>query len=401
MNKTKKINNHLPDNLRNFKTIKERRQFIEKKLEIKLQNIGCYSVDENVASTRNCENMIGVTQVPLGIAGPIRIMNHESRIMNYEGYFIPLATTEGALVASVNRGCKAATLSGGVYAHTDKIGVTRGPVFKVKSIKESERLSLWLRKNQTAITSAAQSISHHLIYKKHDLTSIGNYVYIRFYFDSSEAMGMNMATIATEKIASLIKEETGISCLSLSGNFCVDKKPAWQNFLNKRGFEVKAEAVIKERIIKEVLKTKAKQIYDVWLGKCMIGSAISGSMGFNAQYANVVAAIFLACGQDIAHVVEGSLGITTTETLSNGDLYISVYLPALMVGVIGGGTTLGTQKEALQILGIDSAKNGENSQKLAEIIGGVVLAGELSLLASLAQGSLAGAHQRLGRGTIK
>jgi len=206
-----------------------------------------------------------------------------------------------------------------------------------------------------------------------------------------------MVTIATDAIASYIQEQTGISCLSLSGNYCVDKKPSWQNVINNRGIVVWAEATITKNVLTNVLKTSAKKVYDVWLGKCMIGSAMSGSMAFNAQFANIVAALFAATGQDIAHVVEGSLGVTTAEVVEE-NLYISVYLPDLMVGTVGGGTGLATQKEALSLLGVVGGDDGKNAQRLAELIGATVLAGELSLLSSLEEGSLAKAHQRLGRG---
>jgi hydroxymethylglutaryl-CoA reductase (NADPH) len=220
---------------------------------------------------------------------------------------------------------------------------------------------------------------------------------VRFVFDTQDAMGLNMVTIATNAIVAHIKAKTGISCLALSGNFCVDKKPSWQNFINNRGIKVWAEVVLTKKVLADVLKTSAKKVYDVWLAKCMLGSAMSGSMGFNAQFANVVAAIFLATGQDVAHVVEGSMGITTTEVVGE-DLYVSVYLPDLMVGTVGGGTGLVTQKEALSMLGVAGGNEGKNSKQFAEIIAAAVLAGEISLLSSLEEGTLSHAHQVLGRG---
>jgi hydroxymethylglutaryl-CoA reductase (NADPH) len=204
-------------------------------------------------------------------------------------------------------------------------------------------------------------------------------------------MGMNMATIATDKIAELIEEEVGVKCISVAGNFDIDKKPAWINFINNRGFKVWAEVIVSKQTVKSVLKTTPEGIFEVWLAKCMLGSAMSGSLGFNAHYANIVAAFFAATGQDIAHTVEGSMGITTAKVLKNGDLYFSVYLPAVMLGTVGGGTNLATQKEAISITG------AKKSAELAEVLGGAVLAGELSLLSSLEEGSLAKAHQKLGR----
>ena len=216
---------------------------------------------------------------------------------------------------------------------------------------------------------------------------VGRYRFVRFVFDCQDAMGMNMATIASQALVAYIEQETGVTCLALAGNFDIDKKPAWLNFIENRGTKAWAEVTVPERVLKNVLKTTAQKVYDVWLAKCMIGSAISGSMGFNAQFANVTAAVFLATGQDVGHVGEASMGITTAEIIGGEDLYMNVCLPDLMVGTVGGGTGLSTQKEALAIIGVDT------SQKLAEVIAGAVLAGELSLLSSLEEGTLSRAHR--------
>ncbi len=381
-------------NLRDFSSVKCRREEVEKKMKVDLMNIGNFSLDESVASTRNCENMIGVAQVPLGLAGPLKINGS-----SFEGdFYIPLATTEGALVASVNRGAKAITLSGGAKVEAENIGATRGPVFKAENIEQRNELLNLLNKNFLNIKKTAESTSSHLKLLKYEFSETGRFIYVRFYFDTQDAMGLNMITIATNAIVDYIEKHSSVKCISLSGNFCVDKKPAWQNVINKRGKAVKAEVIIPEKVLKEILKTSASEIYEVWLAKCMIGGAMSGSMGFNAHVANVIAAIFIATGQDPAHVVEGSLTMTTAEVIKGKDLYISVHLPSLMVGTVGGGTGLGTQKEALSILGVAGPNEGKNALKFSEIIGAAVLAGELSLLSSLEQGTLAKAHSKLGRG---
>lgn len=383
-------------NLRSCKTVEERREALEKTLGISLKNIGQFSLDEKQASTKNCENMIGVAQVPLGIVGPLKIRNSQFDNLKIGNYFIPLATTEGALVASVNRGCKAITLSGGANVLVENVGVTRAPVFKVKGIKEALKLKDWIKKNFKLLKKEAEKTSTHLVLKDIQIFLLGRSVFCRFVFDTQEAMGMNMATIATDKMIQFIEAKTDTQCISITGNLCVDKKPSWLNFILGRGKKVWAECTLSKKVIKEVLKTTPKKIYQVWLNKCLLGSSLSGSLGFNAHFSNVIAAIFLATGQDLAHTVEGSLGITTTEVNVDGSLYLSVYLPDLMVGIVGGGTGLATQKEAFKILGIEQSAEG-SAIRLAEIIGGMVLAGEISLLASLAEGSLAEAHKRLGR----
>jgi len=370
-------------NLKNYKTVTDRRKALEKELNIHVKNVGSFSLNETIASSKNCENMIGATQIPLGIAGPLKIGKKE--------YYLPLATTEGALVASVNRGCKAITMSGGAAVDSQRVGATRGPVFKVNNLSESKKLGEFLSTHFKELKKITEGTSHHLTLKNITSRGVGKYRYVRFVYDTQDAMGMNMVTIATTAACEFIEKETGATCVSVAGNFDIDKKPAWLNSIDGRGIQVWAEVTIPEKILSDVLKTTAKTIYEVWLAKCMIGSALSGSLGFNAQFANIIAALFLATGQDLGHVGEGSMGITTAEIIHEKDLYISVYLPDLMVGTVGGGTGLATQKEALSILGVTK------SQELAEIVAGAVLAGEISLLSSLEEGSLARAHVTYGR----
>jgi len=381
-------------NIRKFISASDRRQALEKELQVDLKNIGIFSLDESIASKRNCENMIGATQVPLGVAGPLQLSTVNGEPITV---YLPLATTEGALVASVNRGCKAITESGGAIIDSYKVGATRGPVFRMKNLSESKKFCNFLDEHFEELKKVASDTSGHLKLEKISSIGVGNYHYVRLNFDTQDAMGMNMVTIATTEIASYIQTKTGISCLAISGNYCVDKKSAWQNVIQNRGSVVWAEVTLTKHVLTEILKTTAQKVYDVWLAKCLIGSAMAGSMAFNAQFANIVAAMFLATGQDVAHVVEGSLGVTTA-TIVNEDLYMSVYLPDLMVGTVGGGTALATQYEALSLLGVEGGDDGKNAQKFAVIVGAAVLAGEISLLSSLAEGSLASAHARLGRG---
>jgi hydroxymethylglutaryl-CoA reductase (NADPH) len=390
-------------NLRKLNNASNRRKALEKELGVSLSNVGSFTLDESMAGSRNCENMIGATQIPLGVAGPMRIQSFADSDLRLASndVFIPLATTEGALVASVNRGCKAITESGSALVDSNRAGATRGPVFRVDSLQEHRKLCTYIDANFEELKRVAQNTSSHLTLKTYTTAGVGKYRYVRFVFDTQDAMGLNMVTIATDAIVSFIKQKIGIPCISLSGNFCVDKKPSWQNVINCRGIAVWAEVTIPARVLSAVCKTTAQKAYEVWLAKCMIGSAIGGSMGFNAQYANVIAALFIATGQDPAHVVEGSLGITTAEIVNKKDLYISIYLPDLMVGTVGGGTGLATQKEAFSMLGVRGGNDGKNSQRFAEIIGGAVLAGEISLLSSLEEGTLARAHQALARGKGK
>jgi len=378
-------------NLRNFEDSTDRRQFLEQALKIRLDNISRFSFSEDQVSDKNIENLIGATQIPLGVAGPISIQNSKFKIQNF---FVPLATTEGALIASVSRGCKAILESGGVHVEYHNVGVTRAPVFKTSGIKKNVEVKKWIGENYEQIKRLCESTSSHLKLLKIDSNFAGKNLFIRFSFDSEDAMGMNMATIAAEKAIEFIEKDTGIICLSVSGNYDVDKKASWLNFINGRGKQVWADITLKKEVIAQVLRTSSDKICNLILRKILTGSAMAGSMGFNAHYANIIAAIFAATGQDLGQVVEGSLGITSAETLDNGDLYFSVYLPNLMIGTVGGGTNLPTQKEALQIMGI---KDSGDTKKFAIIIAAAILAGELSLLASQSIGTLGKSHIELGR----
>lgn len=371
--------------LSEFASAKERREYLENTLTIKLDTIGSSFNEEE--EHVHCENMIGGTTLPLGIAGPLTLHTESGK----KDFFVPLATTEGALVASVSRGAKAIHLSGEATVQVAKSGTTRGPVYYVGSLQERKKLVDFVEKNLDLLKKEAATTSSHLTLKNIKISGTANYVFIRFSYDTQDAMGMNMVTIATSKINQLIEEKTGISCLAVAGNYDLDKKPSWLNFIETRGFAGWAEVTLKKDVIRDVLKTTPEKIFDVWLGKCMIGSAMSGSLGFNSHYANIVAAFFAATGQDLAHVVEGSMGITTTKVLPGGDLHIAVYQPALMLGTVGGGTSLKIKKEAISIIGV------KKSNELAEVLVGAVLAGEISLLASIAEGSLARAHEKLGR----
>lgn len=372
-------------NLRDFSSASGRNRALENELKTSISSIRTSLQDEEKNIT--VENLIGAVTLPVGVAGPLTIHNS----FDERDYYIPLATTEGALVASVSRGAKAITVSGGANALAFDTGTSRGPVFYTGSIKKSNEVHTWIKENEDTIAKLAESTSSHLKFRKVISKSVGPYVYTRFQYLTEEAMGMNMVTIATQKVADAIVEATGVECLTVAGNFDIDKKPAWMNSILCRGKEAWAETIIPRETIQDVLKTTAEKIFDVWLGKCMLGSAMAGSLGFNCHFANIVAAMYLATGQDAAHVVEGSQGITTTKVVNNGDLYISVYLPAIMVGTVGGGTKLKTQTEARNILGVKSA------MELAEVIAASVLAGELSLLASLSAHTLASSHQKLGR----
>ena len=373
-----------------------RRRFLEKRIGKVLSGIASTILDFDELVGRNIENPIGAVQIPLGIAGPLRVEGDYAK----GEFYVPLATHEGALVASVNRGMKAVTLSGGAKVKVIKDGMARAPVFKVPDVATAYELVEWVREHFDEIKEAAESTTRHGKLKEIQPFIMGNNVWLRFVYFTGDAMGMNMATIATEKACEYIERNFGrAECVALSGNMCVDKKPAHLNVLLGRGKYVVAEALIKKDVLKEVLKTDARTVDEVNKRKNWAGSAFAGSFSYNAHFANIIAAIFLATGQDAAQIVESSMGFTWTEVRGE-DLYISITLPSLEVGTVGGGTRLQTQREALEILGVAGGGDppGTNALKFAEIVAASVLAGELNLLAALAARQLAKAHERLGRG---
>ena len=375
--------------------IRIRREYVEGETDTRLDNIGIFSIDIERVVKRNCENMIGTVQVPVGVAGPIQINGNFAQ----GRFWLPLATTEGALVASVNRGCSAITKAGGADVRVLHDGMTRAPVFSTKSIAHASEVCDWVKAHRTELKEVAESTTSHG--KMTDIVTFvaGTSVFVRLEFDTKDAMGMNMVTIASAKVAERIAEATGARLIALSGNMCTDKKPAAINAIMGRGRSVVAGIALSHELIEKIFKTDARSLVEVNYRKNLVGSARAGALGFNAHATNVVAAMFIACGQDAAHAIDGSTCITTVDLTEDG-IYVAVTLPSLPVGTVGGGTGVETQAECLRMLGAAGGGTppGANAKKLAEIIGAAVLAGELSLLGALAAQHLARAHQKLGRG---
>ncbi|NJE25193.1 hydroxymethylglutaryl-CoA reductase (NADPH) [Thermococcus sp. MV5] len=374
-----------------------RRKALERKLGVTLDNIGHYSIDPNQVIGKNIENMIGVVQIPMGVAGPLKINGEYAK----GEFYIPLATTEGALVASVNRGCSTLTAAGGVKTTIIGDKMTRAPLLKCPDARKAREVAEWVKGNIEYLQEEAVSkVTRHGKLRDIKPYIVGNNLYLRFEFETGDAMGMNMVTIASEEIMKVIESRfPEVKYLALSGNVCVDKKPNAMNFINGRGKSVIAEATIPREIVEKKLKTTPELIAEVNYRKNLVGSAQAGSYGFNAHFGNIVGAIFLATGQDEAQITEGSHGITLAEVTPEGDLYISITMPSLEIGTVGGGTRVPTQREALTIMGVAGGGKppGANAKKFAEIIAGAVLAGELSLLAAIAAKHLAKAHKELGR----
>ncbi len=383
-----------------------RRRWLEGETAASLGTVGEYAFPAARAEP-NIENMIGAAQVPMGVVGPVTVDGGAAS----GAYHLPLATTEGALLASVNRGLSVIEAAGGAAARVTKNGMTRAPVFRVEGVVEAAETVEWVGEHLEELRAAAEATTSHGALLDVEPYVVGDSVYLRFAYDTKDAMGMNMATIATEAACAVVEEQTPASLVALSGNLCSDKKPAAINAVEGRGRSVTADVVIPGEIVEERLHTTAEAIAEANTRKNLIGSAKAGSLGFNAHAANVVGAAFLATGQDEAQVVEGANAITTMDVRprdgddgtadpdKSGDLYASVSLASLEVGTVGGGTKLPTQAEALEVLGLRGGGDppGSNADALAEVIAVGALAGELSLLAALASRHLASAHADLGR----
>eukprot|EP00058_Branchiostoma_floridae_P020842 XP_002606332.1 hypothetical protein BRAFLDRAFT_57278 [Branchiostoma floridae] len=377
-----------------------RRQMLTEQLlrQEALEKLPYTSYDYSFVTGACCENVIGYMPVPVGVAGPLLLDGQE--------YQVPMATTEGCLVASTNRGCRAIKLSGGARSYIIGDGMTRGPVVRMPSAAQASALKIWLRDNDNLdlLKEAFNSTSRFCRLDSIMSAVAGRHIYIRFKAVTGDAMGMNMLSKGTEKALKKLEEFfPDMELLSLSGNYCTDKKATAINWLEGRGKSVVSEAVIKGEEVKKVLKTSVSALVDLNISKNLIGSSMAGSIGgFNAHAANIVAAIFIATGQDAAQVVASSNCMTLMEaTGENGeDLYISCTMPSLEVGTVGGGTVLPPQRACLKMMGIDGSHDSEpgmNARQLAQVVCSTVMAGELSLMSALAAGHLVRSHLRHNR----
>jgi hydroxymethylglutaryl-CoA reductase (NADPH) len=387
----------IEDNVDATKAINIRREYISQQVDVDLKSLNSFSFDPDRVYGSNCENVIGGISLPLGIAGPVNV---NGKYANGD-YLVPLSTTEGALVASINRGCKIINESGGVDVIVNYHGMTRAPLFRTKDLNHSALFREFLVKNESKIKEIAESTSNHLTYLKHKTFINGRSVWPRFHFDTDQAMGMNMVVKALDEVVKFILTEfQDVELLALSGNLCIDKKPSMINTISGRGREVDVELKIPSDVVNKRVKSSVDQIVDVNYRKNWQGSALAGSLGYNAHIANMVTALFIALGQDPAHVVDASTGMTSMEE-KDGNLYVSVKIPSLNIATVGGGTSLLPQKDLLDLILTDVNTKKKIKQNrvnaLAEIIGTVIIAGEISLIASFAGNNFSSAHESLGR----
>jgi len=371
--------------------IKARQDFIRERSGSSLDHISSYSFDPHVTQG-NIEHFTGVAQVPMGFAGPLLVHGEHAQ----GEYYVPLACSEGTLVASYNRGMKVLHRSGGVKCAVIGDNMQRAPVFIFDDAATARRFADWIVARTDDIRTVAEASDPFVSLKYIDYYLAAKFCYLRFNFQTGDAAGMNMVGKATFAACNWILqncEAVEIQRFFLESNFATDKKASQINMMRSRGKRVVAEAVVKRDVLLEIMDADTESIY--YHGKVAnIGSMLSGANNNGCHAANALTAIFLATGQDVANIAESSMGLLYSELTPENDLYMSITLPALIVATCGGGTGLPTQRESLESMGCYGVGN---VRKFAEIVAGTVLAGEISLAAAISSLDWVSSHDQYGR----
>jgi len=373
----------------NPEIIKKRQKFIESTRGVNLEHITTYSFDPETTQG-NIENFTGVAQIPIGFAGPIQINGEHAK----SEYLIPLATTEGTLVASYNRGIKVLNLSGGVTCTVSDDRMQRAPVFIFDSAREARAFRDWVNDNIGGIREIAEATSSVAKLLDIDIFLSNKFAYLRFNYATGDAAGQNMVGRATFAASSWMLDRTDtVRSFFLESNLATDKKHSQINLLRTRGKRVTAEAVVDREVLVQHLRVEPESL-NYHMQVANVGAFLSGANNNGAHSPNGITAMFIATGQDVANVAESSSGILYTELTPEGNLYMSLTIPSLIVATYGGGTGLATQRECLEIL--DCFGRGK-VKKLAEIVAGVALAGEVSLGAAISSLDWVSSHESYGR----
>lgn len=366
-----------------------RREFVEQRTGTHLSHVAHYSLDPSTLPG-NIENFTGVAQIPIGIAGPLLINGEHAK----GEFYVPLATTEGTLVSSYNRGMRLLTESGGVKTTVVDDAMQRAPVFILNDALQAREFGNWIKETFAAIKHAAESTTRSGKLRNIDQFAVGPLRYLRFNYTTGDAAGQNMSGKATYAACEWIKANYSLHPkYFLTGNIDTDKKHSQMNMLYGRGKRVIAEAILRGDILQSLMHITAADL-DGTRDIQMTGAFLAGSSNNGAHSANALAALFIATGQDVANIAESHAAITYTRVLENGDFYWSITLPALIVATYGGGTGLATQRECLEMLG---CYGKDRVYKFAEICAAVVLAGETSLASAILHGDWVSSHEKLGR----
>ena len=370
--------------------IKERQEFLDQIANVPLKNITQYNLDPKLTAG-NIENFIGFAQIPLGLAGPIKIDGEHAK----GDFFIPMATTEGTLVASYNRGMKLTNMAGGIKTTILDDAMQRTPLFVFEDARYSKKFEAWAKANFAQIKAIAEEST--TVGKLRDIEqyAVGKMRWLRFNFTTGDAAGQNMVTKATHKACywMLGNGIEGLEHFTMAANMDTDKKHSHLNTLHTRGKRVVAEITLPNTFLKEVMNTTGEALFKQ-RQYSNVGSILSNANSNGAHFANGLTAMFIATGQDVANIAESSAGISYSELKPNGDYYFSVTIPSLIVATYGGGTALPSQRECLEIM--DCYGVGK-VHKLAEIMAAVVLCGEISLASAIVANEWVSSHEKYGR----
>ncbi len=385
---------HVPrlgDETRDYtvEAVAERRRFVERFSGATLEHTSRFSF-EPARARGHAENFTGVAQVPLGFAGPIHVDGEHAN----GDFLIPLATSEGSLVASYGRGMKVLNLAGGVRTTVADNAMQRAPVFVFDSARGARDFRDWVRAHMDEVRAAAESTSHVAKLRDIEFYLASKFAFLRFSYTTGDGGGQNMCTRATQEACRwILSQHQPVRTYYLESNFATDKKVSAVNTLHTRGKRVTAEATISRDLLLRHMRVEPEMLHlhnDI----ANVGAFMSGANNNGLHSANGITAMFIACGQDVANVAEGCTATGYTEITSSGSLYMSTTIPSLIVATYGGGTGLPTQRECLEVMGC----YGEGKAlKLAEIVGAVVLAGELSLASAISALEWVSAHERYGR----
>ncbi|MGB1403025.1 MAG: hydroxymethylglutaryl-CoA reductase [Porticoccaceae bacterium] len=371
------------------KMAQQRREFVAANTAVSLDNIAHYSVDPAVTAG-NIENFIGVAQVPMGLVGPLKVNGEHAS----GDFYVPMATSEGTLIASYNRGAQLLRASGGATVTVIDDAMQRAPVFIFDDARQARDFGVWVEQHFAQIAEQAQTTTKSGKLRDIQQFAAARMRYLRFNFTTGDAAGQNMVGKATFVACEwIVANYPGIKRYMLSGAMDTDKKHSQLNTLYSRGKRVIAEITIPNSLLQKTMNISAQALYKA-RSINQIGSFMAGSTNTGAHSANGITAVFIATGQDVANVAESSAALVYADLDDNGDYYLSITIPSLIVATYGGGTGLPTQQECLKMLGCDGAGK---VHKLAEIIGATVLAGEVSLMSAVLAGDWVTSHDELGR----
>jgi hydroxymethylglutaryl-CoA reductase (NADPH) len=368
--------------------IEARRQWVEKQTGTRLEHVAACSLPGE-QMRGNVENPVGTAQVPLGVAGPLLVHGQFANGV----FYVPLATTEGALVRSYERGMVALTRAGGVSARVYVDENRTSPVFFFRDVVEAHAFAAALNGEFARIKSEAEATTQHGRLLRLECHAVGRQVMVNFCFYTADAHGMNMIVKATERACHWIVRHTGALGFYIFSGLASEKHGSGSLLPGGKGKKVIAGALLPGSLIKSYLHITPAQLVDLWRNT-VIGHLQANAVGYNGHYANGLAALFIACGQDVANIANSAVGITNFELVAEDHVYVSVTLPSLTVATVGGGTGLGTGKECLQMLGV-AGKGG--ALKLAEIAAATLLAGEISIASAISSGEFVKAHDNYGR----